>query len=93
VTDTPAKAGPNIPGVNLKLQRRLGALLRLLGAVSPALAARLAVRVFTTPRARTVSAQDSAFLAGAISRRLARISHGRSYSRTGRLGHSRPANS
>ena len=74
MTDTPAKAGPNIPGVNLRLQRRLGALLRLLGAVSPALAARLAVRVFTTPRARTVSAQDSAFLAGAISRRLATAS-------------------
>jgi pimeloyl-ACP methyl ester carboxylesterase len=49
-------------------------MFRLLGAMSPALSARLALRLFTMPRAREVSAQDDAFLAGAISRRLASAS-------------------
>jgi len=46
-------------------------LFRLLGAVSPPLAARLAVRLFTTPRARTLSPQESQFLQQAQNRRLA----------------------
>ena len=74
VADALAKAERNIPGLTPLLKRRLGALFRLLSVVSPALAAWLALRLFTTPRARAVSAQDAEFLAGASGRRLATAS-------------------
>jgi alpha-beta hydrolase superfamily lysophospholipase len=50
------------------LKRRLRALFRLLTAVSPALAARMAMRLFTRPRPRPIEAQDLAFLDRASSR-------------------------
>jgi pimeloyl-ACP methyl ester carboxylesterase len=70
VTERP-EAERTIPGLTPCVRRRLRALFRLLGAVSPPLAARLAVRLFTTPRARTLSPQESQFLQQAQSRRLA----------------------
>ncbi len=70
VADARARLERNIPGVTHARKRRLGTLFRLLGAMSPALSARLALRLFTTPRARAVSAQDAEFLAEASSRRL-----------------------
>jgi alpha-beta hydrolase superfamily lysophospholipase len=60
----------NIPGLDWALKQRLRTLFRLLSALSPALAARLAVHLFTRPRARPLSAQDRQFLAGATQRRL-----------------------
>ncbi len=59
-----------IPGLTPTLRRRVRALFRLLGAVSPALAARLAGRLFITPRARRINDQDAAFLATASGRKL-----------------------
>jgi pimeloyl-ACP methyl ester carboxylesterase len=74
-----AEDGPapvrNIPGVTPARQRRMRSAFRLLSALSPALAARLAARLFITPRTRRVSAQDAQFLASAASRRLA-TAHG-----------------
>jgi alpha-beta hydrolase superfamily lysophospholipase len=72
VTDAAAAgAERNIPGLTPSLKRRLRAIFRLLGILSPALAARLALRLFLTPRARRISAQEAQFLSGAASRRLA----------------------
>lgn len=62
--------GPNIPGLTPALRHRLRVLLRLAGALHPSWAARLALRLFTTPRARALCAQDSIFLAGAAATRL-----------------------
>ncbi len=60
-----------IPGLTPTLRRRVRALFRLLGALSPALAARLAGRLFVTPRARRINDQDAAFLTTARGRKLA----------------------
>ena len=60
----------NIPGLTPALRRYLRWLFRSLTALSPALAARLAARLFTTPRRRAIEAQDAAFLASAQSVRL-----------------------
>jgi pimeloyl-ACP methyl ester carboxylesterase len=60
----------NIPGLTPARQRRIRTVFRLLSALSPALSARLAARLFITPRTRRVSAQDAGFLATAASRRL-----------------------
>jgi alpha-beta hydrolase superfamily lysophospholipase len=60
----------NIPGLTPARQRRIRSVLRLLSALSPALAARLAARLFITPRTRRISEQDAQFLASAASRRL-----------------------
>lgn len=65
----------NLPGLTPARQWRIRALFRLLSALSPALAARFAARLFITPRARRVSDQDAAFLATAAARRL-RTAHG-----------------
>ena len=70
VADALAAPERNIPGLTPSLKRHLRALFWLLSALSPALAARLAVRLFTRPRARALSAQDMEFLASAMSRRL-----------------------
>jgi len=60
----------SIPGLTPALRQRLRLLFRLLGALSPSLTARLAMRLFTTPRARALSAEESEFLGQAASRRL-----------------------
>jgi alpha-beta hydrolase superfamily lysophospholipase len=70
VADAAAISERNIPGLTPSLKRRLRRLFRLLGALSPPLAARLALRLFTTPRAHRVTAQDAQFLLGAAVRRL-----------------------
>jgi alpha-beta hydrolase superfamily lysophospholipase len=70
VADAPAITERNIPGLTPSLKRRLRRLFRLLSALSPGLAAQLAIRLFTTPRAHSVSAQDTQFLIGAAGRRL-----------------------
>jgi pimeloyl-ACP methyl ester carboxylesterase len=67
--DSPAPVR-NIPGLTPARQRRTRTVFRLLSVLSPALAARLAARLFITPRTRRVSAQDAQFLATAVSRRL-----------------------
>jgi len=66
----PAALERNIPGLDASLKRRLRRLFRVLSALSPALAARLALHLFTRPRARPVSAQEAQFLASATRRRL-----------------------
>ena len=60
-----------IPGLTPSLKRRLRALFALLSAVSPAIAARLAMRLFTMPRPRPMSPEDLAFLENARSVTLA----------------------
>jgi pimeloyl-ACP methyl ester carboxylesterase len=60
----------SIPGLTPQRQRRIRTVFRLLSGLSPALAARLAERLFVTPRTRRISAQDAHFLASAASRRL-----------------------
>jgi pimeloyl-ACP methyl ester carboxylesterase len=66
----------SIPGLSASLKARLRLLFRVLGVLSPSLAARLALRLFITPVARPPSAEESAFLATAHARVLA-TSHGR----------------
>ncbi len=60
-----------IPGLTPPLRRRLRLLFRILAGVSPALAARVAARAFTTPLARALSREDVAYLASARQHRLA----------------------
>jgi pimeloyl-ACP methyl ester carboxylesterase len=74
VADAQANTERAIPGLGPTLKRRLRAMFRLLGTISPALSARLALRLFTMPRSRPVSSQDDEFLSGASSRRLASAS-------------------
>jgi len=59
-----------IPGLTPERRRRIRSLFRLLSWLSPGLAARLAARLFITPRTRRISAQGAQFLASAASRRL-----------------------
>jgi len=66
-----AKPERTIPGLSPVLRARMRWLFRLVSAVSPALAARLAMRLFLTPIARPVEAEEAAFLATARSLRLA----------------------
>ena len=61
----PAEPERRIPGVTPALRRRLRFAFALLSALSPTLAARLALRMFLTPRRRAVVAGEAAFLAGA----------------------------
>jgi alpha-beta hydrolase superfamily lysophospholipase len=60
----------SIPGLTPGRQQRLRTLFRVLSRISPALAARLAAYAFTLPLARSLRAQDDAFLATARSHRL-----------------------
>jgi alpha-beta hydrolase superfamily lysophospholipase len=60
----------NIPGLTPAGLRRIRSVFRLLSVFSPALSARLAARLFITPRTRRISEQDAHFLATAASRRL-----------------------
>lgn len=54
-----------MPGLSAGLQRRLRTAFRLLSALSPQLAAKLAVRLFMTPRSRQIDPQEAQFLATA----------------------------
>lgn len=65
----------NIPGMTPRLKRRMRLLLRIVTALSPGLAVRLAARVLITPLARRISDEDARFLTTAASRRLA-TAHG-----------------
>ena len=60
----------NIPGLTPATRRRMRTAFRWLSVLSPALAARLALRLFTTPRSRSISTVDAGFLASAATRRL-----------------------
>jgi pimeloyl-ACP methyl ester carboxylesterase len=62
-----AKPERTIPGLSAALRGRMRWLFRLVSAVSPALAARLALRLFLTPIARPIEAEEAAFLATARS--------------------------
>src|SRR5260221_5263585 len=66
-----AKPERTIPGLSPVLRGRLRWLFRLASVLSPALAARLAMRLFLTPIARPIEAEEAAFLATARSLRLA----------------------
>ena len=60
-----------IPGLTPARKRRVRQLFRLLTAIHPALAARVAARAFTTPRARPLEAEELRFLASANAFRIA----------------------
>jgi alpha-beta hydrolase superfamily lysophospholipase len=68
VTEARSSAERTIPGLTPLLKRRLHAIFRVLTALSPALAARLAMRLFTRPRPRPVEPEDLAFLSSARNR-------------------------
>ncbi|HEY3731548.1 MAG TPA: alpha/beta fold hydrolase [Steroidobacteraceae bacterium] len=70
MADARARAARNIPGYSAARLRRTRGLLRLLGALSPALTARLAARLFITPRVRPISGHEAEFLATASGKRL-----------------------
>jgi len=69
--DAPAPAAERVvPGLSPALRRRMRWLFRLLTALSPTLAARVAMRLFLTPFSRRLSSAELLFLAGAHSHRL-----------------------
>jgi pimeloyl-ACP methyl ester carboxylesterase len=70
-----SSAERTIPGLTPALRRRVRRLFRVLTALSPALATRLAAGLFVRPRARRVSAGERRFLAAARGHRL-RFAHG-----------------
>ena len=65
MADAAAPAERTIPGLTPALKRRLRASFACLSRISPGLAARLALRLFTRPLPRPVSQEDRLFLAGA----------------------------
>lgn len=67
----PATAGQRlVPGLSPALRRRMQGLFRMLTALSPQLAARLAMRLFLTPFSRRLNSEELLFLAGAHAHRL-----------------------
>jgi pimeloyl-ACP methyl ester carboxylesterase len=62
--------GRVVPGVSPKLQRRLRRFFGFVQGLSPALAARLALRLFLTPPRRTLDAADAPVIARAIRERV-----------------------
>jgi len=60
----------HVPGLSPALRRGLRWLFRLLAAINPSLAARLALRLFLTPFSRRVGADEVRFLASATSLEL-----------------------
>src|SRR5271154_5677501 len=54
-----------VPGLSAPLQRRLRTAFRLLSALSPRLAAKLALRLFMTAAPRRIEPQEAQFLATA----------------------------
>lgn len=62
---SPAYPDRNVPGLTPELKQKIRGLFRALSWISPALAARLAARLFLTPRARRLSPEDQQFLASA----------------------------
>jgi alpha-beta hydrolase superfamily lysophospholipase len=65
-----AAATRSIPGLTPARERQLRALFRVLSAISPELAARIASYAFTLPLARPLSPEDHVFLASARTHRL-----------------------
>jgi len=68
--DGAALPARRIPGLTSSLERRARLLFRIVSVLSPALAARIAARLFVTPRARPITPEEARFLATAVSRRL-----------------------
>ena len=65
-----------MPGMSPQLRTRLRGLFRVVGALSPRLAARLAMYLFLTPIARPIRAEEARFLATGRAREF-RTGHGR----------------
>jgi pimeloyl-ACP methyl ester carboxylesterase len=71
LASTPAPAGERrVPGLTPALRRQARLLFRVLTAISPSLAARVAAYLFVRPRARPISAPEAQFLQTARARRL-----------------------
>ena len=64
---SPATPERTIPGLTPALRRRARLLFRVTSALSPALAARLAMRLFVTPLSRRIAPVETQFLATARS--------------------------
>ena len=62
---SPATPERTIPGLTPALRRRARLLFRVPSALSPALAARLAMRLFVTPLSRRIAPVETQFLATA----------------------------
>jgi alpha-beta hydrolase superfamily lysophospholipase len=60
-----------VPGLTPAMRGRVRWLFRIVSALSPALAARLAMRAFLTPLARSIEPEEQQFLATAQSQALA----------------------
>jgi pimeloyl-ACP methyl ester carboxylesterase len=67
---SPAAPERRVPGLTPAARERLRALFRVLGRLSPGLAARVAFRLMQTPIARPIGPGEAAFLATARQRRL-----------------------
>jgi alpha-beta hydrolase superfamily lysophospholipase len=69
----PSRAIPErtVPGLTPAMRARARWLFRIVSALSPALAARLAMRAFLTPLARPIEPEEEQFLATAQSQALA----------------------
>src|ERR1700688_3617388 len=65
-----ANAERTIPGLSPALRSRMRRLFRIVSALSPSLAARLAMRLFLTPIARSIATEEARFLETARSHRL-----------------------
>jgi alpha-beta hydrolase superfamily lysophospholipase len=65
-----AAAERRVPGLTPTLRQRARLLFRVLSAISPSLAARLAAFVFVRPRSRPISAAEAQFLRTARTQRL-----------------------
>jgi pimeloyl-ACP methyl ester carboxylesterase len=70
VTEAAAPIERTIPGLTPGLKRRLRASFACLSRISPTLAARVALRLFTRPLPRPLTAEDREFLARARSTTL-----------------------
>jgi alpha-beta hydrolase superfamily lysophospholipase len=68
---SPATPERAIPGLSSARRERVRALFRLVSALSPALAAHLAMQLFLTPLARRIAPGEARFLATAKALRLA----------------------
>lgn len=68
----PSRATPErtVPGLTPAMRGRVRWLFRITSALSPALAARLAMRAFLTPLARSIEPEEAQFLATAQSQTL-----------------------
>lgn len=67
---SPSVGERRVPGLTPTLRRRARLLFRVLAAISPSLAARVAAYLFVRPRARAITATEARFLQTARARRL-----------------------